>query len=79
MKINCIRCKAEYETMKKLCNTCYDKMIFKGQCLKIAANALNEYNPEHYLFLEKLFKLARQIYENGTGEKVDEKKKFSEW
>lgn len=74
MKTNCIRCSKEYETTKGYCKICYDLVLFKGQCLNIAGNALKgEINPEHTLFLEKLFKLAKAIYEEGK------KQKFLEW
>ena len=80
MKTNCLRCSKEYDTTKGYCRTCYEKALFKGQCLNIAGNILKDtYNPEHPSFLENLFKLARQIYEQGSGEKVDEKKKFLKW
>ena len=86
MKTNCIRCRIEYETIRGYCKGCYDLLIFKNQCLNIAGNNLKGENPEHPLFLEKLFKLAKSIYEEGQKscpkdckENHEHKQRFLEW
>lgn len=74
MRTNCLRCKTEYETTKGYCRTCYELALLKGQCLNIAGTVLTEnFNPEHPIFLEKLFKLAKDMYEEGK------KQRFLEW
>ena len=71
----CLKCKKEFNRMtENFCKGCYEEQIVKGECLKIAAIALrNKYNPEHQIYMDKVFELTQKMFEESK------KRKFLEW
>lgn len=87
MKTECLRCKSWYETTKGYCRPCYELSILKGQCLNASVTALAHQgiNPDWEKYPEKVYELAKKLFEEGKGCPKDckdnhaHKQRFIEW
>ena len=78
---HCVKCRKEFNKMlEQYCKGCYELQILKGQCLNAAVAALNDkYNPEHEDYPQKVFQLAKRMFEEGKTTKNKEGKVYLEW